>query len=274
MLKITQFDAVTRIDSARTVAGRGYYWTTAYLVDGLLVDTGCAHSANELVAMLCSENLSHIINTHSHEDHIGANGVLQEQRKELEVFAHPLALPVLENPRETQPLQLYRRAFWGWPKPSTGKPVKDGEIIETEKYRCQVIYTPGHSRDHICLYEPTRGWLFTGDLFVGGKERTLRVDYNIGQIIASLKRIVDLPLTRLFPGCARVRDNPNQELADKIEYLEETREKVLELHNQGLSINSIARSLLGSPMLVEYITSGHFTRCALVKSYLMNKDQL
>jgi hypothetical protein len=48
MLEITNFDTITRIDSARTFYGRGYYWSTAYLVDGILIDTGCAHAANEL----------------------------------------------------------------------------------------------------------------------------------------------------------------------------------------------------------------------------------
>jgi hypothetical protein len=49
MISSTQFSEVIRFDLARTIAGRGRYWTTAYLVDGLLIDTGCAHAADELV---------------------------------------------------------------------------------------------------------------------------------------------------------------------------------------------------------------------------------
>jgi glyoxylase-like metal-dependent hydrolase (beta-lactamase superfamily II) len=203
-------------------------------VDGLLVDTGCAHSAHELSDKLMNKKLTCILNTHGHEDHIGANGILKRNRTELEVFAHPLALPVLANPRKCQPQQMYRRVFWGWPEPCKGKPVRDGELVETERYRFRVIYTPGHSPDHICLYEQERGWLFTGDLFVGGRDRALRVDCNIWQIIASLKLVAGLQLTRLFPGCARVRDNPYEDLTNKIEYLEETGEKVLKLHKKGL----------------------------------------
>ena len=52
MLKINHFDGVTRFDMARDFAGRGRYWTTAYLVDGMMVDTGCAHSVSELVNAL------------------------------------------------------------------------------------------------------------------------------------------------------------------------------------------------------------------------------
>ncbi|MEN8243241.1 MAG: MBL fold metallo-hydrolase, partial [Chloroflexota bacterium] len=199
MLKFTRFTDVTRIDSARTIAGRGYYWTSAYLADGLLIDTGCAHTAGELVESLRDEQVSQVANTHSHEDHIGANGILKNRNQAIKVHAHPLALPILESPRAAQPLHFYRRVMWGWPLPSTAQPLADGDVVETEKYSFQVIYTPGHSPDHLCLYEQTQGWLFTGDLFVGGKDRALRVDYRIWEIIASLKRVAKLPLTRLFP---------------------------------------------------------------------------
>ncbi len=268
MIKLSHYGDVIRIDSARTIAGRGHYWSTAYLIDGLLVDTGCAYSADELIRILGNKQIVNIVNTHSHEDHIGANSVFQKRRKGLRIFAHPLALPVLDNPRKKQPLQLYRRVMWGWPKPSMGKSVEDGEVIETEGYAFQVISTPGHSPDHICLYEQKREWLFTGDLYVGGKDRALRKDYDIWQIIASLKRIAELPLKNIFPGCARVRDNPRKVITNKINYLEKMGNKVLELHRQGKSESAIARFLLGGPMLIEFLTSGHFTRRNLVRSYL------
>jgi glyoxylase-like metal-dependent hydrolase (beta-lactamase superfamily II) len=273
MLKITTYNDVTRFDLARTLAGRGRYWTAAYLVDGLMVDTGCAFSAPELVEALSETPLVTIVNTHSHEDHIGANGRLQRQRDELEIRAHPLALPVLADPRGRQPLHPYRRVMWGWPEPSQGQPLADGEVIETNRYRFQVIYTPGHSPDHICLYEPEQGWLFSGDLFVGGRDRALRAGYDTWGIISSLKRIAALPATTLFPSSARVRDNPAAELAAKIAYLEKLGEQVLALQRQGRSVNEIVRALLGGPMLIEVITLGHFSRRRLVLSYLgMNEE--
>lgn len=268
MLKITTYGDVTRFDLGRTLAGRGRYWTTAYLVDGLLVDTGCTFSAPELVDALAEIHLTGIVNTHTHEDHIGANGPLQRRYDGLEIRAHPLALPVLADPRGQQPLHLYRRVMWGWPEPSQAQSVSDGEVIGTEHHRFQVIYTPGHSLDHICLYEPERGWLFSGDLFVGGRDRALRAGYDIWEIISSLKRIAALPATKLFPGSARVRDDPTAELTAKIAYLEELGERVLALHRQGRSVRGIIRALLGGPMLIEFITLGHFSRRRLVLSYL------
>jgi glyoxylase-like metal-dependent hydrolase (beta-lactamase superfamily II) len=148
--------------------------------------------------------------------------------------------------------------------------VTDGELISTRSGRLQVIFTPGHSCDHICLFEPHQGWLFTGDLFVGGHDRALRVDCSIWQIIDSLKKICALDAAIMFPGSARVRHSPAEAIMEKIDYLKRLGEKVLELDRKGRSVGEIVRALCGPPMLIELLTLGHFTRAHLVRSYLQD----
>lgn len=268
MLIYTSFGEITRLNLSREIAGRGRYWTAAYLLDKMMIDTGCAHTAEELDLSLMGTRINKIINTHSHEDHFGANALLQKRNPELEVYAHPIAIKVLANPDKYQPLHPYRRLFWGQPEPSDAKPLDHNAVIETGMYRFQVIHTPGHSPDHLCLYEPNQGWLFTGDLFVGGKDRALRAGCDIWQLIESLKLITDLPTKQMFPNSARVRQVPALHLQNKIGYLEEMGEKVLALDQQGKGVGEIARSLFGGAMLVELLTLGHFTRRRLVLSYL------
>ena len=271
MIRITTFGDITRFDLSRTIAGRGRYWTTAYLVDRLMVDTGCAHTADELAAVLEGTQIHQVINTHSHEDHFGANNKLLKRHAGLDIYAHPDSLPVMANPRQYQPLHPYRRLFWGWPQSCVAKPIENEAKIETEKYQFQVIYTPGHSPDHLCLFEPEQGWLFTGDLFVGGKDRALRTGCDIWQVIDSLKLVAGFPAAQMFPNSARVRGDPKSELTSKINYYEEMGDKVLALNEQGRSVREIARFLFGGPMLVEILTLGHFSRRRLVLSYL-NKN--
>jgi glyoxylase-like metal-dependent hydrolase (beta-lactamase superfamily II) len=270
MLRASRVEGVVRLDVARTIAGRGRYWTTAYFVDGLMVDTGCAHTAAELVRAMRGERIARIVNTHSHEDHIGANAALSREHGGLEILAHRLAVPILADPHAQQPLQPYRRIFWGWPEPSMARPVDDGDRIRTEHYTFHVLHTPGHSPDHLCLYEEQQGWLFSGDLFVGGQDRALREGYNVWEIISSLKRVAELPLKTLFPGSARVRRSPREELIAKIEHLERTGDRVLRLHREGRAIPAIGRELFGGPGPVELVTLGHFSRRHFVLSYLIH----
>jgi len=265
MLELEAIGPVTKIKLARALLGRPFYFTAAYWVDGLLIDTGCAYTEREIMQALKELPVECVVNTHSHEDHIGANAALREKRG-AEILAHSVALPVLADPRGNQPLQPYRRIFWGYPRPSEGQPI--GEAVETEHYRFQVIHTPGHSPDHICLYEPDEGWLFSGDLYIGGRDRALRSDYNICAVIDSLKKIALLEVSRLFAGSGTVRENPSKDLLEKIDYLEEIGRRVRELHQRGLSPRQIAHRIFGPELLIAYVTLGHFSGKGLVKSYL------
>ena len=264
MIQIEQIGEIRKFRLARAIAGRGLYFTAAYWVDGLMVDTGCAHTVRELLQALDDLQVLWIVNTHSHEDHIAGNGRLQAKFRS-EIFAHPQALPILEQPRRNR-LRPYQLLMWGYPEPSHGKEI--GEFLETERHRFEVIHTPGHSPDHICLYEPKQGWLFTGDVYVGGRDRALRLDYNVWQIIDSLKRLASLEVEILFPGSGTPRVSPHEELSRKIRYLEGTGERVLELHRQGWSRRRIRRRLFGREMPIAYITLGHFSGANLVRSYI------
>jgi glyoxylase-like metal-dependent hydrolase (beta-lactamase superfamily II) len=268
MIRITSFGPVKRFDLAHNLAGAGLYWTTAYLVGDVMVDSGCAHTASELAGALRDTPLKTLVNTHSHEDHIGANAALMREHSGLEIRAHPLALDKIADPRQNQPLHPYRRLFWGYPEASQARPLHDGELITSGDYHLQVMFTPGHSPDHLCLYEAEQGWLFSGDLFVGGKDRALRQGCKIWQLIASLKKLADLQLTMLFSGSARVRREPGKEIIAKIEYYEAMAARVDELAQRGCSEKQIARRVFGRAMWVELVTMGHFSRLHLVKSYL------
>ena len=112
--------------------------------------------------------------------------------------------------------------------------------------------------------------MFTGDLFVGGRDRALREESNIWEIIASLKVIAALPSETLFPGSARIREQPSEALAAKIDYLEDLGERVISLYQKGWSVEAIVKETCGKFMEVEAITLGHFSRRHLVNSYIRN----
>ncbi len=264
MIRVEQVGPVRKFQLGRTVMGRCLYFTAAYWVDGLMVDTGCAYSVRELLDALRDVPVVRIVNTHSHEDHVAANSALQAHYG-AEILAHPAALPVLAAP-ERQRLRPYQRLMWGRPAPSHGAEI--GETVETEHHCFEVVLTPGHSRDHLCLYERDRGWIFSGDLYIGGKDRALRADYHIWQIIASLKRIAALDVHVLFPASGTVREEPREELLRKIAYLEDMGGRVLDLRAKGWSRRRIRRTLFGPEMPIAYYTLGHFSGRNLIRSYI------
>ncbi|MCA1959241.1 MAG: MBL fold metallo-hydrolase [Desulfomonile sp.] len=267
MIHIETRQAVIKFQLARSLFGRAFYYTSAYLVDGLLVDTGCAYTVSELLGALDGHAVHTIVNTHAHEDHIAGNAAVQE-RFGAAVLAHPKALPVLADPASRR-LRLYQRVMWGYPAPSTGAVL--GNVVETPRYRFRVIHTPGHSIDHICLFEPHEGWLFTGDAYVGGTDRALRADYNIWNILESLRKLADLDSSCLFPGSGTIRENPREELLAKIRYLEESGGRVLDLHARGWSRRRIREEVFGSEGAIAWFTMGHFSGLNLVRSYIEDR---
>jgi glyoxylase-like metal-dependent hydrolase (beta-lactamase superfamily II) len=266
MIETETIGPVLRLRMARAIFGRAIYHTAAYRVGTLLVDSGCAHTLGELLAILDGgPRIEQVVCTHSHEDHVAGNRALAAGHG-ARLLAHPLAVPVLAAPRELQPQQLYRRILWGYPEPSTAFAI--GDELEADGRRYRVIHTPGHSPDHICLLEPREGWLFTGDAFVGGQDRALRREADVHAIIRSLRLLLELDPRVLFPGSGTVYCEPRQVLREKIEYLEQLGDRVHALAARGLSVRRIRRRLLGPEPWIATVTQGDFTGENLIRSFL------
>src|SRR4030065_1049933 len=179
MLATTEYGQVTQIKLCRYPDFQSATSVSVYLVDSLLIDSGPAHTAEELTAFLKDKEVKTVVNTHHHEDHIAANALLKE-RYGVELLAHPLAVNKINQPATLYP---YQEEVWGYPTPCQVKEI--GHTVTTNHFRFEVIPTPGHDRDHICLFEQTHGWLFTGDLFVGTRPNGVRPMDDGRQIIVN-----------------------------------------------------------------------------------------
>src|SRR4030066_1275346 len=158
MLFATSYGEVLQIRMSRYPDFPSAMWVCAYLVDGLLIDTGMAHTVGEFTEFLKDKYLKVAVNTHFHEDHISANKFLQDTRG-IEIFAPPLSVEKISKPATLYP---YQEDIWGYPVPSIVKQL--GDHIYSDNYRFEVIPAPGHERGQICLWEKINGWLFTRDL--------------------------------------------------------------------------------------------------------------
>src|SRR4030043_2372228 len=83
--------------------------------------------------------------------------------------------------------------------------LEDGDTISNDSFRLEVLWTPGHSPGHICLYEKQRKFMITGDHVL--YETTPHVGFNplsgdnpLGDYVASLERLERLKVYFVLPG--------------------------------------------------------------------------
>jgi glyoxylase-like metal-dependent hydrolase (beta-lactamase superfamily II) len=267
VLKVNRYGGIAQLMMGREMDGSVLYWTAAYLVDGLLIDTGCAYTADELGRFLGEQEVEQVVNTHHHEDHVGANSFIQQQLG-LEIYAHPLAIPLLNR---RLPLREYQEMVWGYPEPAAAQPLPPA--IHTNRYNFEVIETPGHSSDHIALLEPERGWCFTGDLFVSENLKMLRADEDIDGIIASLEKLLALPVDELilYTAIGRVFPDGKRAIRNFLDYLGGLRDRVTRLAGESLTAPEIRDRIFGRETQLAPLTGGHYSVLNLVEQLMPGK---
>jgi glyoxylase-like metal-dependent hydrolase (beta-lactamase superfamily II) len=259
MIETIEYGDVLQIKLRRD---REFTSVSCYLVDDLLIDTGPAYTAQELAEFLRTAGIKKVINTHHHEDHIAANRFLQE-RYEVEIFAPPLAVDKINKPAELFP---YQEDVWGYPVPSQVKLL--GPSISTGEYTLEVIPTPGHDRDHVCLFEREQGWLFSGDAYTTSRPVVCRPMEDQRQIIEDLKMLRSLEPTILFPAPTRVIMDPLDTLDKTIEYLEDLGGRIEDLHHKGMTPEEIRQQIFGEEGPMAELTQQQFSSINMVKSFL------
>lgn len=84
----------------------------------------------------------------------------------------------------------------------------DGDTLSVGGYCFRCLSTPGHAPDHLCLYEPQRKILFSGDHILGNITSnntlwdapwTVRRDL-LGEYLANLDRVAALDIAITLPG--------------------------------------------------------------------------
>jgi glyoxylase-like metal-dependent hydrolase (beta-lactamase superfamily II) len=110
-----------------------------------------------------------------------------------------------------------RAAFmkWPWPEadgryPVAWTPLGDGQIVTAGDLDLEVLHTPGHAPDHVCLWHAGSRTLFGADLLIEGSTVVVPGTRG-GDLIAyleSLARVAALQPRQVLPAHGPVIDDP------------------------------------------------------------------
>ncbi len=147
--------------------------------DSECVIIDAAHDADLIAAEVGGRDVTAILCTHGHNDHVNAAVALAEYT----------GAPILLHPAD--------RMLWDQTHPHRGPDhaLADGQTLTVAGLDLHVLHTPGHAPGACSFHVPELIALFSGDtLFAGGPGATGRSYSDFGTIIESIReRLLALP---------------------------------------------------------------------------------
>ncbi len=142
--------------------------------------------------------ISHILLTHSHFDHVGGLADVKAETA-VSIYIHPEAIPMLNV--ATQAANRWQMNIPEPPEPD--EMLSDNQTLKVGNITLKVLYTPGHAPGHVAFYLPDYNVVFSGDaLFRQGIGRTDLPGGDMPTLLASIRdRLLILPdETQVFSG--------------------------------------------------------------------------
>lgn len=106
----------------------------------------------------------------------------------------------------------------------------DRERLPFGRHEAQVVYTPGHTDDHVCF--AVDDLLFTGDHIKGGS--TVVID-DLSDYLRSLHRLQDTNWARLYPGHGPEIEDAGPLIQEYIDHRLERERQILDALDSGAS---------------------------------------
>jgi glyoxylase-like metal-dependent hydrolase (beta-lactamase superfamily II) len=176
----------------------------SYLIVGtqkaILFDTGMGISNIKTVVEGLTNLPVSVVNSHTHNDHVGDNWRFSDVYGMRTDFTRTNARgSTADAQAELAPGQICGSLPAGFdPKQYRTKPfhitrwLHDGDTISLGDRTLKVISTPGHTPDAIVLLDEKNGLMFTGDTFYPGPIYLYRAETDLDAYVASLKKMVAL----------------------------------------------------------------------------------
>jgi glyoxylase-like metal-dependent hydrolase (beta-lactamase superfamily II) len=200
--------------------------------------------------------IKYCIISHEHLDHIGMIEQLKQSHPEIKVVMHRFTEQILKWESDPDNLKEIKKAsqdlaekmisygidetykerivkmFVYWRKLKNYYPPdiivsSSEEIIKLEQTKLQLIWTPGHSFGHICIFNPQKQYLFSGDHilsritphignFIVNKKISRQFDFSniLKYYLESLETIKKLKPQIIFPAHQEIIYNPERRIEE------------------------------------------------------------
>jgi glyoxylase-like metal-dependent hydrolase (beta-lactamase superfamily II) len=191
--------------------------TIGYLILGdkraLLFDTGMGISDVKKITAELTKLPIIVLNSHTHDDHVGGNWQFETVYGMDTEFTRVNAKGSRADAQaEIAPDQICGELPKGFDaKTYATKPwhiarlVDDGDKIELGNRTLEIVGTPGHTPDAICLLDRANGLLFTGDTYYPAPIWLFRPETDLNAYVVSAKRIAALaPQLKLVLGAHNI----------------------------------------------------------------------
>ena len=118
--------------------------------------------------------------------------------------------------------------------------LEDGDLLSVDGTEIEVIHTPGHASNHICLRHVELNWVFTGDHVIDGSTVVIDPpDGNMKHYLESLAKVRDLQPEALAPGHGELIHDPARAIDWIIDHRLEREAKVVAALKDNPGLTSI-----------------------------------
>ena len=231
------------------------YDVSAYLVRGVLVDTGFLNVERELHRAVAELRPAGVVLTHWHEDHAGNAPALAAR-------GVPMRMAELTERklREHEHMKAYRHIIWGRTRALTAP------IAAFDPSPLQLIATPGHSADHHVVFDPETRTMFSGDLWLGIRVRVMGPYENPYELVRSLGHAIALAPLRMFDAHRGLVVTPVMALRAKRSWLQDRIGAVERALDAGVGERAIVKRLLDGEERTAFFSQGEYSRRNFVRN--------
>lgn len=221
------------------------------------------------------KDISQIIVTHIHPDHYGLTGRVK-QLSGAKLAVHRIEADLIHSryvnldgllgdmarqlryggvPQNDLPqfrgASLWMKQFVAPAAPEVR--LSGGEKLSNGTFEFEVLWTPGHSPGHICLYEPKRKLLFSGDHILPNITSHVGLhpqsgENPLGDFITSMRAIEKLEVNFVFPGHGAVFSGLKQRIGELLYHYRERKMTIIKSVSDELkTAYQIATEILWRP---------------------------